>query len=108
MTEQCLYCHYSHWHRCFGGFGSNSVHVAVFFRPQDALRFRGQIYKNRKLLPDLGPMQPAIWWVLAVLSPGVKWPWHEADHSPPSSTKVKNLWSYTSTHPICLDGVVLT
>jgi hypothetical protein len=43
---------------------------------------------------------------------------HEADHSSPSSTEVKNAWSYTSTsiyvftmclikHRICLHGVVL-
>jgi hypothetical protein len=32
---------------------------------------------------------------------------HEADHSPPSTAKVKNIWSYTSTHPIRLHGVVL-
>jgi len=31
------------------------------------------------------------------LSLGVKWPRHEADHSPPSSAKVKNVSSYTST-----------
>jgi hypothetical protein len=24
---------------------------------------------------------------------------HKADHLPPSSAKVKNVWSYTSTHP---------
>jgi hypothetical protein len=29
----------------------------------------------------------------------------EADHSPPSSTEVKNECSYTSTPPICLQGV---
>lgn len=29
----------------------------------------------------------------------------ETDHSPPSKSKVKNMWSYTST-PICLHGVV--
>jgi hypothetical protein len=28
---------------------------------------------------------------------GLKRPGHEADHSPPSSAKVKNVWSYTST-----------
>jgi hypothetical protein len=28
-----------------------------------------------------------------------KWPGHEADHSPPSSVKVKNSWSYTSSVP---------
>jgi len=36
------------------------------------------------------PTKPLIQWVLGVLSPVVKWPGHEADHSPPSSVKVKN------------------
>jgi len=38
--------------------------------------------------------------------PGVKQPEREADHSPPSSAKVKNDWSYTSTPPRRLHGVV--
>jgi hypothetical protein len=46
--------------------------------------------------------------VTGVLSPGVKWPWREADHSPPSSAEVKNAWSYTSTRPIRLPGVALS
>jgi len=29
--------------------------------------------------------------------PGVKRPGREADHSPPSSSKVKNAWNYTPT-----------
>jgi hypothetical protein len=29
--------------------------------------------------------------------PGVKRPGSEADHSPPTSTKVKKIWIYTST-----------
>jgi hypothetical protein len=29
----------------------------------------------------------------------------EADLSPPSSAKVKNEWSYTSTHSICHHGI---
>jgi hypothetical protein len=33
-----------------------------------------------------------------VLSPGLKRPAREADHSPPTSAEVKNAWSYTSTH----------
>jgi len=33
---------------------------------------------------------------------------HEADHSPPSSAKVKNAWSYTSTPLICLHSMVLS
>jgi hypothetical protein len=31
--------------------------------------------------------------------PGVKRPGSEADHSPPASAKVKNMWIYTSTPP---------
>jgi len=35
--------------------------------------------------------------VLGALSLGVKGLVHEADHSPPSSAKVKNVWSHTPT-----------
>jgi len=38
---------------------------------------------------------------------GVKWPGREADHSPPSA-EVKNAWSFASTPPIRLHGVVLS
>jgi hypothetical protein len=58
--------------------------------------------------PALGPTKPLIQWVTRALSPGVKRPWREADHSPPSSAEVKNAWSYTSTPPIRLHGVVLS
>jgi hypothetical protein len=37
----------------------------------------------------LGPTQPPIQWVPGALSLGVKQPGHEADHSSPSSAKVK-------------------
>jgi hypothetical protein len=40
--------------------------------------------------------------------PGVKRPGREADHSPPSSAKVKNAWSYTSTPPVRLHGMVIS
>jgi hypothetical protein len=33
------------------------------------------------------------------LSPGIKRPGREADHSPPDSAVVKKMWMYTSTHP---------
>jgi hypothetical protein len=58
--------------------------------------------------PALGPTQPPIQWVPGVLSLGVKRLGREADHSPPSSTEVKNAWSYTSTPQIRLYGVVLS
>jgi hypothetical protein len=37
--------------------------------------------------------------------PGSKVARHEADHSPPSSTEIKNDWSYDSTPPIYLHGM---
>jgi hypothetical protein len=43
--------------------------------------------------------QPPIQWVLGALSPGVKWPRREADHSPPTRAEVKKMWIYTSTPP---------
>ena len=35
---------------------------------------------------------------------GIKQLGHEVDHSPLSSAKVKNVWSYTSNPSICLHG----
>jgi hypothetical protein len=54
--------------------------------------------------PALGPTQPRIQWAL---SPTVKRPGREADHSPPSSAAVKNVWSCASISPSRLHGVVL-
>jgi len=52
--------------------------------------------------------QPPIHWVLGALSLGVKQLGHEANHSLPSISEVKNAWSYTSTPPLCLHGMVLS
>jgi hypothetical protein len=49
--------------------------------------------------PALGPTQPPNQWVPGVLSPGVKRPGNEADHSPPTSAEVKKMWIYTSNPP---------
>jgi hypothetical protein len=57
--------------------------------------------------PALGPTQPPIRWIPHALSPGVKRPGREADHSRPSSTDVKNAWRYISTPPIRLHGMML-
>jgi hypothetical protein len=40
--------------------------------------------------PALGPTQPPIQWALEALSPAVKRPGREADHSPHSSVEVMN------------------
>jgi hypothetical protein len=44
----------------------------------------------------LGPTQPLIQWVPEALSPGVRRPGREADHSHPSSAEVRNAWKITS------------
>jgi len=52
-------------------------------------------------------VQPPIEWVPNGPLSGVKaaglWSWQ----SPPSSSEIKNVWSYTSIYPIRLHGVVL-
>jgi hypothetical protein len=49
--------------------------------------------------PALGPAQPPIQWVPGALSLGVKQLGRDADHSPPTSAKIKKTWIYTSTPP---------
>jgi hypothetical protein len=44
----------------------------------------------------LGPTQPPIQWVPGALSSEVKRLEREADHSPPASFEVKEMWIYTS------------
>jgi hypothetical protein len=45
----------------------------------------------------LWPIQPPIQWVPWALSPGIKLPGREADHSLPSVAEAKKTWIYTST-----------
>jgi len=52
--------------------------------------------------PALGPIQPPIQWAPQALSPGVKGPGCEADHSSPSNAEAKNVWRYTSILPCVL------
>jgi hypothetical protein len=56
---------------------------------------------------SLGPNQPPIKWVPGALSSEVKRPGSVDDHSPSSSAEIKKAWSYISTSPIRLHGVVL-
>jgi hypothetical protein len=53
-------------------------------------------------------IQPPIQWIPGAPALEVKRPGRESDHAPPSSAEVKNAWSYTSTPPIRLHGVVLS
>jgi hypothetical protein len=54
--------------------------------------------------PALRPTQPPTQMVLAALSPGVKRPGREADHSTPTSAEVKKMCIYTSTPPYVFMG----
>jgi len=49
--------------------------------------------------PALGPTQTPIIGVVGALSPRVKQPGREANHSSPSSAENSNAWSYASTPP---------
>jgi hypothetical protein len=54
------------------------------------------------------PLNTSSQWVPGALFLVVKRPRRETDHSPPSSAEPKNAWSFTSTPPIRLHGVVLS
>jgi hypothetical protein len=63
--------------------------------------------------PVLRPIQPPIQLVPRDITPGIKLPGSETDHSLPYSAEVKNAWSYTSTPQYtfmtwCLTGYVFT
>jgi hypothetical protein len=53
----------------------------------------------------MGPALPLIKQVLGLISPRVKRPGPEDDHSPPPSAEVKNKYSYTS--PVALVRLVV-
>jgi hypothetical protein len=56
---------------------------------------------------DLESNKPAMQWVPGALSPGVKRPWCEVDHSSLSNAEVKNGWSYNSILTTRLHCVML-
>jgi hypothetical protein len=57
--------------------------------------------------PALGSIQPPILWVEGALSPEVKRPGREVDHSSPTSAEVKKTWVYTSTPLYIFMGLCL-
>jgi hypothetical protein len=69
--------------------------VTVFTRPHHRRCISYRIYMHFSVA--LGLAQGPIQWVPGSLSPGIKRPWREADHSPPSVAEIKNAWSYTYT-----------
>jgi hypothetical protein len=60
----------------------------------------GQVFPfSTSSRPVLGRTRPPIQWLPVALSPGVKRPGREADHSPPTVAKDKKTWTYSSTPP---------
>jgi len=49
--------------------------------------------------PGFEPTPPLMHSLPGYVSPTLKQPWREGEHSPGSSVKVKNAYSYTSTPP---------
>jgi hypothetical protein len=65
----------------------------------------GDVLDDRASIPGRGIEFTLRHDVLEV--PGVKRPGSKAQHLHPSTAEDKNIWSYSSTSPICLQGVVL-
>jgi hypothetical protein len=80
------------------GSGDSSVCIATGYGLDGRGSFSGRD-KRFSLLhnarPALGPTHPPIHWVPGALSPGLKRPEREADHSLPSSAEFKNSAAIT-------------
>jgi len=74
--------------------------LRIIEREEKADSFALQVW-HTVFFSHLLPLSPG------VPSVGVILLGHEADHSPPSSAEIKNVWNYTSTPPICLHDMVL-
>jgi hypothetical protein len=70
--------------------------VCVYSTDRGSIPGRGNAIASR---PVLGHTRPPIQWVLGVLSPEVRRPEREADHSHPTGAKVRKAWSYASSPP---------
>jgi hypothetical protein len=60
-----------------------------------------RFFSSSKVRLSLGPTHPSVQWVLRFFLE-VKWPGPIVNHSPSSSAKVENAWSYTSAPPVPL------
>jgi hypothetical protein len=56
------------------------------------------------MLHKVVQVRTSIQWVPGSLSPEVKQPGHEVDHSPPTNAEIKKMWIYTSTLPSIVLG----
>jgi hypothetical protein len=84
---------YTHCPLCLRGLQKDNF---IFFYCMGIENLKEIILLPKASRSALGLTQPP---VERVFPRGVKRPWREADHSPPSSAEVKNEWSYTPTAP---------
>jgi len=76
---------------------SPSVSTSFWFILQNLFEYPAICHSTQVIFPILSIfVQPLIQWIPGVLSLWLKRPKREADHPPPSISKDKNEWSYTS------------
>jgi hypothetical protein len=93
----------------FLGSRDSSADTVTGYEMESGVRFLGQVRDfslSTASRSALGPTQPPTLGVQGAISPGVKRPGHEAQHSPLPSTEVKNGVAIPPP-PICLHGAVL-
>jgi hypothetical protein len=82
---------YSTFNRYCPRFSSVGVATGYGLCDRGSIPGRGNVFLySIAFRPNLGPTLPLIQWVPRALSPGVKRPRRETDHSPASSAEVKN------------------
>jgi hypothetical protein len=84
-------------HGVFSGIARHNIYILAPItyvvprgRSSSPSQFKNFLF-SKSSRPALGFTQPPIQWVLGDLSPGVKRPGREADHSPPTSAEVKKI-----------------
>ena len=91
---------------CWMAVSSLSVYEAVAsWKPllhKHASKFlarKGDSSLFRYVTMDLQSTQLLIQWVFGALDKEIKWPRYKADHSPASTSEVKNEWRSCISHP---------
>jgi hypothetical protein len=95
LLHKCIYTIYT---TLLSGQAQYNRSCSIFSRSSSPDRVKNFLFSMSSRLA-LGPTQPPIQWVPGALSPGVKRPGREADHSPPTSAEVKKMRIYISTPP---------
>jgi hypothetical protein len=116
LTE-CLSCCTSFWIYlwfCISNlyYSWRNLHLVPRLRMRGAIpSYSVYVFMERcavKHSSTLLQLASSVQWVPSALSPGVRRPGRATHHSPPSSSEIKNAWSYAFTPHIRLNGVKLS